>query len=88
MSSEVEQSSPSVGCVKSKHQYLTVLQSQKSFEDCKSTSGESYVSSEVEHLSPSVGCARNKSKSHSSTESEIISVDAGLRMDGLRALDL
>ena len=44
---------------------------------------------EVEHLYRSVGCARSKSSvSHSSTESEIISLDAGLRMDGLLALDL
>ena len=38
---------------------------------------------------PSVGCARSEtSVSRSSTESEIISLDAGLRMDGLPALDL
>ena len=50
---------------------------------------ESFVSLEVEHLFLGVGCARNKSSvSHSSTESEIISLDAGLRMDGLLALDL
>ena len=42
---------------------------------------ESYVSSEAEHLSPSVGCAGNK-------RPEIIALDAGLRMDGLLALDL
>ena len=36
-----------------------------------------------------VGCAtKQTSVSHSSTESEIISLDAGLRMDGLLALDL
>ena len=33
-------------------------------------------------------CKEQSSVSHSSTESEIISVDAGLRMDGLLALDL
>ena len=43
---------------------------------------------EVEHWYRSVGCARNKLFFRSSTESEIISVDAGLRMDGLPALDL
>ena len=32
-------------------------------------------------------CKKQKSVSHSSTESEIISLDAGLRMDGLLALD-
>ena len=36
-----------------------------------------------------VGCARKKtSVSHSSTETEIISLDAGLRLDGIPALDL
>ena len=35
-----------------------------------------------------VGCARETSVSHSSTESEIISLDAGLRIDGLLAFDL
>ena len=40
-------------------------------------------------LSPLFGCARKQtSLSHSFTESEIISLDAGLRMDGLPALDL
>ena len=59
-------------------------------EDSNSTSEEgSYVSSEAEHLSPSVRCARNKRAfHHRSTESEIISLDAGLRMDGLLALHL
>ena len=33
-------------------------------------------------------CEKQTSVSHSSTESEIISLDAGLRMDGLHALDL
>ena len=33
-------------------------------------------------------CKKQTSVSHSSTESEIISLDAGLRMDGLSALDL
>ena len=37
-----------------------------------------------------VGCARSRlhSASHSSTEAEIVSQDAGLRMDGIPALDL
>ena len=44
---------------------------------------------EAEHLFQSVGvCKKQTSVSHSSTESEIISLDAGLRMDGLPALDL
>ena len=33
-------------------------------------------------------CARNRLLSHSSTESEVMSLDAGLRMDGISALDL
>ena len=33
-------------------------------------------------------CKKQTSASHSSTESEIISLDAGLRMDGIPALDL
>ena len=33
-------------------------------------------------------CKKQTSVSHSSTESEIISLDAGLHMDGLPALDL
>ena len=33
-------------------------------------------------------CKKQTSASHSSTEAEIISLDAGLRMDGIQALDL
>ena len=33
-------------------------------------------------------CKKQTSASHSSTESEVISLDAGLRMDGILALDL
>ena len=33
-------------------------------------------------------CKKQTSVSHSSTESEIISLDAGLRLDGVPALDL
>ena len=33
-------------------------------------------------------CKKQTAVSHSSTESDIISLDAGLRMDGLPALDL
>ena len=33
-------------------------------------------------------CKKQTSVSHSSTESEIISLDAGLRLDAIRALDL
>ena len=41
------------------------------------------------HLFQFAGCARDKLLfSHISTESEIISLDAGLRLDGVSALDL
>ena len=44
---------------------------------------------EVIRLFQSVGCVRNKLQfSHSSTESEIISLDVGVRLDGIPALDL
>ena len=33
-------------------------------------------------------CKKQTSVSHSSTQSEVISLDAGLRMDGIPALDL
>ena len=40
-------------------------------------------------LCPSVGCARSKLQYHTVPQkSKIISLDAGLRMDGLPALDL
>ena len=58
-------------------------------EDSKSTSGESYVSSDVRtFVTISSMCKKQTSVSHSCTESEIISLDAGLRKDGLLALDL
>ena len=44
---------------------------------------------EVVHLFPiSWMCKKQPSVSHSSTESEIISLDTGLRLDGIPALDL
>ena len=43
---------------------------------------------EVIHLFQSVGCVRNKLHFRSSSESEIISLDTGLRWDGIHALDL
>ena len=50
---------------------------------------EHCASLEVIHLFQSVGCVRKQtSVSHSSTESEIISLDAELRLDGIPALDL
>ena len=51
--------------------------------------GEVCVFLVVVHLFLSFGCARSKtSVSHSSTESEINSLDAGMQMDGFPALDL
>ena len=49
---------------------------------------EHYVFLEVTHLFQEVGCKKQTSVSHSSTESEIISLDTGLRLDGLPALEL
>ena len=49
---------------------------------------ESYGSLEAEFFHISWMCKKQTSISHCSTESEIISLDAGLRMDGLFALDL
>ena len=43
---------------------------------------------EVIHLFQEVGCERNKLLFLSSTETEIISLDTGLRLDGLPALEL
>ena len=51
--------------------------------------GEFYVPLEVEHsVARAWMCKKQTSVSHSSTESEVISSDAGLRMDGIPALDL
>ena len=44
--------------------------------------------SEAIRLFQSVGCEKQNSVSHSSTESEIVSLDAGSRLDGIPALDL
>ena len=58
-------------------------------EDSKPTSGgilcvfESHTSVPISWM-----CKKQTSVSHSSTESEIVSLDAGLRMDGIPALDL
>ena len=43
---------------------------------------------EVIQLFQSVGCKKQTSVSHSPTESDIIPLDAGLRLDGIPALDL
>ena len=58
-------------------------------EDSKSTSGGTLcVSGSHTFVSISWMCKKQTSVSHSSTESEIISLDTGLRLDGIPALDL
>ena len=49
---------------------------------------EHYVFSAATHFPISWMCKKQTSVSHSSTESEIISLDTGLRLDGLLALEL
>ena len=58
-------------------------------EDSKSTSGGTLCIFGSRTFVPiSWMCKKQTSVSHSSTESEIISLDAGLRFDGIPALDL
>ena len=58
-------------------------------EDSKSTSGGTLCIFGSHTFVPiSWMCEKQTSVSHSSTESEIISLDAGLRLDGIPALDL
>ena len=58
-------------------------------EDSKSTSGGTLCIFGSHSFVPiSWMCKKQTSVSHSSTESEIISLDAGLRLDGVPALDL
>ena len=58
-------------------------------EDSKSTSGGTLCVFGSHTFVPiSWMCMKQTSVSHSSTESEIISLDAGLRLDGITALDL
>ena len=58
-------------------------------EDSKSTSGGTLCIFGRHTFVPiSWMCKKQTSVSHSSTESEIISLDAGSRMDGIPALDL
>ena len=58
-------------------------------EDSKSTSGGTLCVSGSHTFVPICWmCKKQTSVSHSSTESEIISLDAGLRLDGIPALDL
>ena len=58
-------------------------------EDSKSTSvGTLCIFGSHTFVPISWMCKKQTSVSHSSTESEIISLDAGLRLDGIPALDL
>ena len=58
-------------------------------EDSKSTSGRTLCVFESHTFVPiSWMCKKQAAVSHSSTESEIISLDTGLRLDGLPALEL
>ena len=58
-------------------------------EDSKSTSGGTLCIFGSSTFVPiSWMCKKQTSVSHSSTESEVMSLDAGLRMDGIPALDL
>ena len=58
-------------------------------EDSKSTSGGTLCIFESHTFVPiSWMCKKQTAVSHSSTESEIISLDTGLRLDGLLALEL
>ena len=58
-------------------------------EDSKSTSGGTLCVFGSHTFVPiSWMCQKQTSASHSSTESEIMSLDAGLRLDGIPALDL
>ena len=57
-------------------------------EDSKSTSGGILcILGSRTFVPTSWMCKKQSSVSHSSTEAEIISLDAGLRLDGIRALD-
>ena len=59
------------------------------FEDSKSTSGGVLcIFGSHTFVPTSWMCKKQTSVSHSSTEAEIIFLDAGLRMDGIPALDL
>ena len=59
------------------------------FEDSKSTSGGTLCVFGRHRFVPiSWMCMKQTSVSHSSTESEIISLDTGLRLDGLLVLEL
>ena len=61
----------------------------RDLEDSKSTSGRTLCVFGSQTFVPiSLMCKKQTSVSHSSTESKIIFLDAGLRLDGNPALDL
>ena len=61
----------------------------RDLEDSKSTSGELLCIFGSHTFVPiSWMCKKQTSVSHRSTEADVISLDAGLRMDGVPALDL
>ena len=66
-----------------------ILISRGDLEDSKSTSGGTLCVFGSHTFVPiSWMCKKQTAVSHSSTESEIISLDTGLRLDGLPALEL
>ena len=66
-----------------------ILTSRGDLEDSKSTSGGTLcVFGSHTFVPKSWMCKKQTAVSHSSTESEIISLDTGLRLDGLPALEL
>ena len=66
-----------------------ILTSRENLEDSKSTSGGTLCIFGSHTFVPiSWMCKKQTAVSHSSTESEIISLDTGLRLDGLPALEL
>ena len=64
-------------------QEILRFQSLHQVEHCAFSEAISYTFVPISWM-----CKKQTSVSHSSTESEIISFSAGLRMDGMRALDL
>ena len=67
-------------------EYFKTLTSREILKIQNPLRGEHYVFSAVTHFSWM--CKKQTSVSHSSTESEIISLDTGLKLDGLPALEL
>ena len=68
---------------------VPILRLSGDLEDLKSTSGGILCILRSRTFVPtSWMCKKRTSVSHSSTESEVVSLDAGLRMDGIPALDL